>query len=74
MHFLKWVQIDRPYKSILYKERGKHATHFGPLYGGSTVFATSEKVLVTHAPIPAYDWLKSVLGRTEGKTSKYSAL
>ena len=39
MHFLEWVQIDPPSKIVLYKERGKNATHFGPLYGGTTVYA-----------------------------------
>ena len=36
MHSLEWVLIDPPYKSVLYKERGKHATHFDPLYEGTT--------------------------------------
>ena len=48
MHFLEWVQIDPLYKSVLYKELGKNATHFGPLYGGKTVVAHTSACVYVH--------------------------
>ena len=37
MHFLEWVQIDPPYKSVLYKELGKTP------HGGTTVLRMQTK-------------------------------